>query len=827
VNRSKGLAGPPRPFVGVTRRGFLVGGGAALGGAVLAGCRRNVPDTPPTTLRADVGPDAGSSAVADTGAAGAAEAARPALEDPRAGASVRLDLVESLHLADVDHHGTFVDFGTPGRLKYTLGRWRSGWGADEIEDGVAFTWAGASPSRLYFHLDETGPLRLRFRARSQGRSDPSASLYLNDRPLTRVALQTDWSDHVVDVPADQTRAGENSLNFIHACRSDDGRPFAVDHLRIVPTGLDTDAAVELPRPAALVRASPDGGGRDVPVLALRAPTRASWYLEVPTGAWLGLGLSLLEGAGATATVRLTPAASGEAVELHRAELTADRGWAMERLDLSAAAGQVARIDLEVLAAEGAEPGSTPPVVGFAAPAVLSPPATIAAAPDEPARNVIVLLVDTLRADKLTVYGRTRVRSPEMERFAAEATLFERCQSPANWTKPACASVLTGLHPPSHRALTESGSLSSRVTLVSELFRGAGFRTAALIANGYLATDFGFNRGWDHYRNYIREERPTEAEHVLPDALAWLEQNRQERMFLYVQTIDPHVPYDPPEEDLRLYDPAPYSGRIRPRSTGLLLDELKRSGVELTDRDKERLEALYDGEVTYHDRWFGRFLDQLGELGLADSTCLVVTADHGEEFFEHGSAGHGHSLYQELLHVPLLVRCPGLSQAGQRLSQVCSLVDVTPTVLEAAGLVVPEPVEGRSLVGDLRGAPAPVLSAAFSSQWDTGNDWELGWTARVGDWKLRMRGPAVSYLHDLASDPREERDVDSRHPVALRAARIALGQFLGARSRRDWTAAATVQPRPRGTAPRPENEDAAMTPELCQQLHALGYMDACR
>ena len=119
--------------------------------------------------------------------------------------------------------------------------------------------------------------------------------------------------------------------------------------------------------------------------------------------------------------------------------------------------------------------------------------------------------------------------------------------------------------------------------------------------------------------------------------------------------------------------------------GSVIDSFKRGEVTLTPRDRERLEALYDGEITYHDRCFGHFLTRLAELGLADSTLLVVTSDHSEEFFEHDSLGHGHSLFQELLHVPLLFRLPGGTPAGGRLGQMCSLVDVTPTVLEATAI----------------------------------------------------------------------------------------------------------------------------------------------
>jgi arylsulfatase A-like enzyme len=384
-------------------------------------------------------------------------------------------------------------------------------------------------------------------------------------------------------------------------------------------------------------------------------------------------------------------------------------------------------------------------------------------------------------------------------------------------------VLTGLHPLTHRALTETAAMSSSARLCSELFQHASFQTAALIANGYLAGEFGFNQGWHLYRNYIRERLPTEAERVFTDALAWIEQNRSQRLFMYVHTIDPHVPYDPPSEDLQLYDPAPYEGPVNPRSTGNLLEEFKREQVQLSSRDRERLRALYDGEVTYHDRHFGRFIDRLRELQLLDSTMIVVTADHGEEFFEHESVGHGHSLFQELLHVPLAIRTPGRLQ-GRRIPQPCSLVDIVPTVLEATGIERPADLEGRSLLPDLRGRPGPVVAASFSSAWDTGNSRETAWSVRMGEWKLRMHGPANSYLYNLARDPREQQDFDTENPIALRATRIAMGQFLGAPAKGDWTAAALAETSI--ARPQPQAEEAQMTPELCAQLRALGYMVNC-
>jgi arylsulfatase A-like enzyme len=731
---------------------------------------------------------------------------------------VRLQLRDALHLADVDHHGVFVDFGTPARFKYTLGNWRSGWGADVEEQGVTFTWATVSPARIYFHLDQAAPFRIMFRARKG--DNTRISVYVNEQPITRVTLPDGWSEHQIEVAADKAHAGENSLKMVHSGGEGTEHSFAIDYLRII-AGAGAPVVGErflAPSRESLVRPA-TAGGEERPAIALRAPSRMSYYLDLPREARLGFGVALAEGAQAIARVLVTPADSGRPQRVHEVALarTDEPGWRDALVDLSAHGGKIVRLDLAVESAgDGAE-------IAWANPSILTRRVRVAAG-DAQIRNVIVLLVDTQRADALTTYRQSRVQSPQIERFARESVVFERCQTPANWTKPACASVLTGLHPLSHRALTESAALSSSSRLCSETFQAAGFQTAALIANGYLAAEFGFNQGWNLYRNYIREQLPTIAERVFGDALSWIEQNRSQRMFMYLQTIDPHVPYDPPAEDLRIYDPAPYEGPVVPRSTGNLLEEFKREQVQLAPRDRERLRALYDGEVTYHDRQFGRFIDRLRELGLLDSTLIVLTADHGEEFFEHQSVGHGHSLFQELLHVPLIVRLPGQAPEGRRLTQPASLVDIVPTVLEAAGIERSAEIEGRSLLSEVRGGASPVLAAAFSSAWDTGNSRETAWAARVGEWKLRMHGPANTYLYNLAADPQEQSDVDVESPIALRAARILLGQFLGAPNKGNWTAAAVAETTV--ARPQPQAEEAEMTPELCAQLRALGYMVNC-
>ena len=440
------------------------------------------------------------------------------------------------------------------------------------------------------------------------------------------------------------------------------------------------------------------------------------------------------------------------------------------------------------------------------------------------RNVIVLLIDTQRADHLEPYEvpglRDRlayrgmdVKSPTLHALAEEGVVFEAAIAPENWTLPSTASVLTGLYPMTHGAQRERDALSPEVLLLSMFLQKQGFKTGAFVANGHICAAAGFDRGWDTFRNYIKEGRPNRADDVLGDALNWVRANKGSPFFLYVHTVDPHVPYDPPDEFLQMYDAAAYGGPVQGRDTPTLLERVKSGQLVLSERDMVRLRALYEGEVTYHDDALARFWKELGTAGLQDDTLLIVTADHGEEFSEHGKVGHGHSLFQELLHVPLIVRFPGLP-GPRRVSQLVSLVDVVPTIVDMfnlgpAAASMGRGVEGNSLLPYLLGQRAAGPDAAFS------NHQGERMAVVAGPWKLIMYGPTQSALFSLRGEIIEElpllpdgkwdwdglRPLTRSHPITVRYLRILLGQFLGAASRRDWRAGTAPGDRARGSTRR--------------------------
>ncbi|MCA9607451.1 MAG: sulfatase-like hydrolase/transferase, partial [Myxococcales bacterium] len=511
------------------------------------------------------------------------------------------DLLEMSHLADIDHHGLFIDFGGPARAKYTVGNWGSGWGADGADGDVSFTYAGDT-ARVYFPVDASTELTLRLSVRPVG--SHRMQVYMNGESIRGVVLEGDdqFRDYDVRIPAEHVRAGENYLLLrFGGTTVVDGANVAaaVGSIRVIEGAPDPNEDFAPPQWDTLVSAV-ELGGVERRALAFRAPTTLSWYLEVPAGGRLVFGLGA-EGEGASmARVFVTPE-GGERNEIFHAR--PGNAWNDQALSLNGYAGQVIRLELEV-SGEGAGR------VAWSTPSVMVEPPDVQERP-EAARNVIVLLIDTLSAQRLRAYDPTsRVQTPNLDRFAQSGVVFEQAQSAENWTKPSCASVLTGLSPATHGAKTSEARLPDSAELVSEAFHDAGFATGSFIANGYVSDRFGFDQGWDSYNNFIRDGRSTEAEDVFAAAGDFIEQHSDDRFFVYVQTIDPHVPYDPPGSFLGMYDSESYSGRVQPRLTADLLEQAKRGRITFDQRDQTRLEALHDGEISYHDHHFGEFLARL-------------------------------------------------------------------------------------------------------------------------------------------------------------------------------------------------------------------------
>lgn len=402
----------------------------------------------------------------------------------------------------------------------------------------------------------------------------------------------------------------------------------------------------------------------------------------------------------------------------------------------------------------------------------------AASADKP--NVILVVVDTLRADLTGPYGGQgpdgASLTPNLDRFAAGAVRFRRMYSNATWTRPAVTSILSGRLPSGHGVMAKASALPPELPTIATAFHDGGYATAGTVTNVNLAPDFGFGRGFDAYRYHgpsrpfgatgpavrlslvnvarLVQERLSSAlvtdrfyadgEKVADDADALLGGLKDGPFFLWVHFMDPHDPF--------LHHPLDGTGVARVRTP--------HPAPERADE----MRALYQGEVRHWDAAFGRFLDHLEARGLLANTVVAVTADHGEEFQDHGGFWHGQTLFEELTRVPLLVHLPGGARGGEVDGRLAAQVDVAPTLLGLAGLPVPDGMVGSNLLAQEESADelrTVVIEEDHEGMRLTGLVWENYKYVRAneGNW----RGLPVEALYDLAADPKEHHNLAGEDP----------------------------------------------------------------
>jgi choline-sulfatase len=380
------------------------------------------------------------------------------------------------------------------------------------------------------------------------------------------------------------------------------------------------------------------------------------------------------------------------------------------------------------------------------------------------RNVILIVTDTVRADKLGCYGNDRDLTPSLDTFAAEGVRFAQASSHAPWTLPSIATMLTGLHPAEHGAGGRLGRfrpLAESVTSLPATFSAAGYDTHCIANVGFLQEQFQVTRdfaGADVVAPASNVEM-RDARRTTDAALAWIDAHREQPFFLLLHYFDPHAVYNPPQPFRRRFaleaDRQDATWQFPKRAQMIAI-----RGGNLPSADLlVRAEALHDAEIAYMDDQLGRLFIGLSQRGLDPTTAVAITSDHGEEFLEHGGFEHGHQLYQELTHVPLLLRWPGVEPGV--VDRVVGHVDLAATLCQLAGVAPDEQFVqfGRSLI-DPDAPPRAILAH--------GNMWSEPLTSyRVGDEKLIRRGDGTHELYDLSTDGGEQADLATARPVRVR------------------------------------------------------------
>ncbi len=722
----------------------------------------------------------------------------------------RHDLLELAHFGVRDYGGSMiVDLGKAEATKHLNGGWRTGWNPTERKDGGEdYFEANAKSARIFFKHTKGGFDRIIVRMKAVKKSN-KVVFYVNDKAAGDVKIDNTWKDYVVKVPKGASRDGENQLMLRFSAEAKvNGRKQAahVAYARILAPGASATDIPTGPR----VR-SVDIEGVFHQALVARTPQTWTFRLQIPTGK---PALGLVWGASiGGAEVKINVASDQSAPKEILQAKASGPGWKPEALDLTAWAGQVVEITMEAGGTWSADQ-----VVAWGQPAIYSPATEAIKRPGQaPAKNVLIYLIDTMRYDKFSTYNpKTKTQTPNIDAFAKDATVFEHAYDNENWTKPSCATILTGLYPDTHKTKEDRSKLPASAVTISEHLKTKGFKTGSFIANGYVSNAFGFDQGWDYYTNYIRENKNTNADRLVDDTLNWIDKQKGKRFFAYVQTIDPHVPYSPPKKYRKLYWNRGYKGPIKPRSTGDQLAKIKTGKMDVNRDDKKYLEALYDGEVTFNDENFGRLIDGLKSRGLYDDTVIVIIADHGEEFFDHGKVGHGHSLYEEMIHSPLIVRYPGMATAGARVPHVVSMVDLVPSLLDIVDIPHHGALEGISFVDTLDGIGQPWPRIAVSDFLYRRKSF------RAGRYKWITTGRGGE-LFDVWADRLDKKNVIKKHPIARAFVRTQAGVFMAAKDKRRWWRADNV-----GKPLKIEvGGDAEIDEELQKQLEAMGYVEGAK
>lgn len=369
-------------------------------------------------------------------------------------------------------------------------------------------------------------------------------------------------------------------------------------------------------------------------------------------------------------------------------------------------------------------------------------------------DVLLVIVDTVRSDHLGCYGYDRDTTPNIDSLAAQGTRWSRVQAQSSWTLPAIASIMTGLDDRTHRAGMFDGvfyGIDPELPFLPHLMSRGGFQTAAFFNVIFLDACFGFNRGFDHFDcvGSVETANMRDAGTTVDRVLEWLDSDRDpdRPFFIALHIYDAHLTYDPPPPYASAYTDPAYSGPFGPDwGTKSDVSAVNQGGEAVAPGDLYNLEGLYDGEISYVDSQLGRLFEGLRSRGLSSTTLIVVMADHGEEFMDHGGLGHGHTLYQELLSIPLIMSGPGV-RAGFVDTTLAGEIDVAPTILAYSGLPVPDQMHGVDVLrahSGRRALPASLLMTTGGRVAIRSGDEKLHWSQSTGQ----------SVQFDLASDPRE-------------------------------------------------------------------------
>ncbi|HWP93498.1 MAG TPA: sulfatase-like hydrolase/transferase [Thermodesulfobacteriota bacterium] len=408
-------------------------------------------------------------------------------------------------------------------------------------------------------------------------------------------------------------------------------------------------------------------------------------------------------------------------------------------------------------------------------------------------NIILISIDTLRADHLGSYGYGRDTTPNIDRFAKDAVLFTNTIAQSSWTLPSHMSMLTGLYPSGHGVMRPSSKLSDGHLTIAEILQNAGYETVAFTDGAYLSHRFGY-QGFDHF-----DDIGYGIEAIYAKAVNWLKKGHSRPFFLFLHTYQVHAPYDPPPA-YDIYSDKNYGGIVE--VSGNSNDYYKEIKPLMTLEDYHYVIDKYDGEIYYTDYYLGKLFNKLKELNLYDDSIIILTSDHGENFLDHPAYHIDHKeLYDEIVKVPLIIKAP-MFPTNQIITTQVESIDIMPTVLEKLGISLPNWIDGKSVV-ELVQKGTYGKTHAFSER---NYRYKM---IRSNDWKLIHRSDTELELFDLKNDPGEQENLIAEKSSIAKPLYENLGFWMDIQKEKSKLFTA---------------DKIELDGELTQKLKALGYVN---
>lgn len=705
--------------------------------------------------------------------------------DQSSPSKLEIDLANESRAAVTWHSTESIDFGSVTSRPHLV----EGWSSHVSGPGKMQVTQVAREADLVFSLLEPVRLPVTFRAESLADTDIEVEIGLNGQRWALATFSKTEDTWEGVLPEDLLRSHDNRLT-LRVSAPASPRQIRWQEIRFSGAGV-SGVEVDLSEDRFFL---PYGSGVDFFLEVSEVARFVADDLEIRGQGRLSLDWSPLEGEA----TQLSVEESGDVVSFR-----------LSRPEALQSETRMGRLSLRAIGRGFPDRGivlKRPRVLGRT-PIDEEAPSPIRSGPASSAPNILIYMVDTLRADHLGCYGYEKDISPNIDRLARENVLFSRAQANAPWTRPSIATLFTGLHPLVHGVNTKMDTLPEEVTTLAETLAASGYRTGAVVGNANVVEPLGFAQGFEFFEfliNVAPGRQLASAADVHATALDWLTEDSERPFFLYLHTIDPHAPYFPPPQVADVLAPGLDVERV---GSIRFLDQIKRDPA-LLEKHLGDIVALYDAEIAYLDGEFGKFRAELENRGQYSNTLLVLLSDHGEEFFDHGDWLHGKTLYGEMLNTPLILKMPD-GEAGQRVVRhLVRHTDILPTILDRLGLSSHGVSQGRSLLPLLADAPTPQKDRAVAFL-------DLNSTATSvidGHWKLIQardeHGEFFPELYDLTRDPVEKNNLAGRHLLRAR--------YMSSVRRRIESQTTRLDP---GVA----DDSHLENPDIRENLEALGYL----